>query len=49
MGITREEIEFDIKSNKLKTFEGVGEVNGSGTMCGGCKEKIDIILKNINK
>jgi NAD(P)H-nitrite reductase large subunit len=38
-----------IEKYKLKTVEDVGEYTNAGTGCGGCTEKIQKILDEINK
>lgn len=48
MGITRGEIEDAIKEKKLTTVEEIGEVTSAGTGCGGCQDRIQDILKEIN-
>jgi NAD(P)H-nitrite reductase large subunit len=37
-----------IKEKGLKTVEEVGEETGAGTVCGGCIDDIENILKEIN-
>lgn len=37
-----------IKEHKLKTVEDVGEYTNAGTGCGGCVEKIQKILDEMN-
>ena len=47
-GIMKSEIEKAIREKNLKTFEEVGEATIAGTVCGGCQEDIETILKGIN-
>ena len=56
--VSREEIEkaireknFEkaIREKNLKTVEEVGEATNAGTGCGGCQERIQEILDEINK
>ena len=46
MGITRGQIEDDIKFNNLMSVDEVGDFNDAGTMCGGCQEIIEEIIKS---
>lgn len=46
--VSREEIEKAIKEKGLKTVEEVGEETNAGTGCGGCQERIQEILDEIN-
>ncbi len=46
--VSREEIEKAIKEKGLKTVDQVGEETNAGTGCGGCQEKIQEILDQIN-
>lgn len=47
-GIMKSDIEKAIREKGLKTFEEVGEATTAGTVCGGCQEDIEVILKEIN-
>ena len=47
--VSGEEIEKAIREQGLKTVEEVGEATNEGTGCGGCQEKIQEILDEINK
>jgi len=46
--VSREEIEKAIRERNLKTVEEVGEATNAGTGCGGCQERIQEILDEIN-
>lgn len=46
--VSREEIEQAIKEKGLKTVEEVGEATNAGTGCGGCQDRIQEILDEIN-
>lgn len=48
MGVSYGEIVDAIKANNLTTVEQVGDETGAGTGCGGCQDKIEAILKEIN-
>lgn len=48
MGIMKSEITKAIQEKKLKTFEDVQNATEAGTVCGGCQEDIEEILKEIN-
>ncbi|MEG1573162.1 MAG: (2Fe-2S)-binding protein [Bacteroidales bacterium] len=48
MGITRDEIVKAIKEKKLTTVDQVGDETTAGTGCGGCQDKIQLILDEIN-
>ena len=48
MGVTRGEIEDAIKKQHLKTVDEVGEATSAGTGCGGCQDKIQEILHQMN-
>lgn len=47
--VSRGEIVDAIKAKGLKTVDEVGEVTNAGTGCGGCQDKIQEILDEINK
>ena len=46
--VSREEIDKAIRERNLKTVEEVGEATNAGTGCGGCQERIQEILDEIN-
>lgn len=46
--VSRGTIEDAIKEKGLKSVEEVGEATDAGTGCGGCQEKIQEILNEIN-
>ena len=46
--VSRGTIEDAIKEKGLKSVEQVGEATEAGTGCGGCQEKIQEILDEIN-
>ncbi|MBE6228953.1 MAG: (2Fe-2S)-binding protein [Bacteroidales bacterium] len=46
--VSRGAIMDAIKEHKLKTVEDVGEYTNAGTGCGGCVEKIQKILDEMN-
>lgn len=46
--VSRGTIEDAIKEKGLKSVEQVGEATEAGTGCGGCHEKIQEILDEIN-
>ena len=48
MQVTRGEIIDAIKAKGLKTIEEVGDETSAGTGCGGCHDKIQEILDEIN-
>jgi bacterioferritin-associated ferredoxin len=48
MGIMKSEIIKAIQEKKLKTFEDIQAATEAGTVCGGCQEDIEDILKEIN-
>lgn len=46
--VSRGTIEDAIREKGLKSVEEVGEATNAGTGCGGCQEKIQAILDEIN-
>lgn len=48
MGVTRDEIVTAIKAKNLTTVEQVGDETSAGTGCGGCQDKIQEILNEVN-
>lgn len=48
MGVMKSEIMRAIREKNLKTFEEVQEATEAGTVCGGCQDDIEDILKEIN-
>jgi len=48
MDVSRSTIENAIRDKKLLTVEEVQEATTAGTGCGGCVEKIETILEEIN-
>jgi len=48
MGIMKSEIVKAIKEKNLKTYEEVQDATDASTVCGGCKEDIEDILKEVN-
>ena len=47
-GIMKSEIVKAIKEKGLKTLEEVQEATEAGTVCGGCVDDIEEILKEVN-
>ncbi|MDD2563077.1 MAG: (2Fe-2S)-binding protein [Salinivirgaceae bacterium] len=45
MGITKQEIVDAIKNEGCKTFEDIQKVTEAGTVCGGCEDDINDIIK----
>jgi len=38
-----------IKEHNLKTFDEISEATGAGTVCGMCRDEIELIIEEVKK